>query len=205
MEGIRARGSICDFLRGQGMYETMEQLQTVCKGCHACELSKTRTNVVFGVGSCKSRLLFVGEGPGEQEDLTGEPFVGRAGKLLDKFLEAIDLSRADVYIANIVKCRPPGNRDPLPEEQEACIGYLREQVRLIRPRLLVCLGRVAAQRIISPDFKVTRQHGEWLERGGMLLMGTFHPAALLRNPSNKPQAFEDFLKIREQLALLDQI
>ena len=187
------------------MYETMEQLQTVCKGCHACELSKTRTNVVFGVGSCKSRLLFVGEGPGEQEDLTGEPFVGRAGKLLDKFLEAIDLSRADVYIANIVKCRPPGNRDPLPEEQEACIGYLREQVRLIRPRLLVCLGRVAAQRIISPDFKVTRQHGEWLERGGMLLMGTFHPAALLRNPSNKPQAFEDFLKIREQLALLDQI
>ncbi len=186
------------------MYESFEELKTQCLKCEKCELSKTRTNVVFGVGNEHAKLMFIGEGPGESEDLQGEPFVGRAGKLLDKFIAAIDLSREDVYIANMVKCRPPKNRDPLPEEQEACIGYLREQVRHIRPHIIVCLGRISAQRLISPDFKVTRQHGEWISKNGTLMMGTFHPAALLRNPNNKPAAFEDFLKIRDELDRAEQ-
>lgn len=186
------------------MYESFEELKTQCLKCEKCELSKTRTNVVFGVGNEHAKLMFIGEGPGENEDLQGEPFVGRAGKLLDKFIASIGLSREDVYIANMVKCRPPKNRDPLPEEQEACIGYLREQVRHIRPHMIVCLGRISAQRLISPDFKVTRQHGEWVNKNGTLMMGTFHPAALLRNPNNKPAAFEDFLKIRDELDRAEQ-
>ena len=186
------------------MYESFEELKTQCLKCEKCELSKTRTNVVFGVGNEHAKLMFIGEGPGESEDLQGEPFVGRAGKLLDKFIAAIGLSREDVYIANMVKCRPPKNRDPLPEEQEACISYLREQVRHIRPHIIVCLGRISAQRLISPYFKVTRQHGEWISKNGTLMMGTFHPAALLRNPNNKPAAFEDFLKIRDELDRAEQ-
>jgi DNA polymerase len=148
--------------------------------------------------------MFIGEGPGEQEDLQGEPFVGRSGQLLDKMLAAISLSRNEnIYIANMVKCRPPQNRDPKPDEQDLCIQWLREQVRIIRPKMIVCLGRVAACRLIDPDFKVTKQHGEFIERNGVLMMGTFHPAALLRNPNNKPAAFDDFLKIREKLQELD--
>ena len=157
-------------------YSSLQELQEHCADCRRCGLCEERTQVVFGVGNEHSRLLFIGEGPGENEDLQGEPFVGRAGKLLDKLLITIGLDRSMVYIANIVKCRPPQNRDPLPEEQEACIGYLREQVRLIQPKLIVCLGRIAAQRIISPDFKVTRQHGQWIERKGVHLMGTFQPS-----------------------------
>lgn len=176
---------------------TLSELNEKCRSCQKCELAKTRTNVVFGVGSEKARVMFVGEGPGENEDLKGEPFVGRAGKLLDKFLAAIDLDRSRIYIANMVKCRPPKNRDPKPEEQEACIGYLREQVRIIRPRLIVCLGRISAQRLIDPKFKVTSEHGQIKEKNGVKMMGTFHPAALLRNPNNKPAAFEDFVKIRD--------
>ena len=175
---------------------TLDQLKSECNGCQKCELAKTRTNVVFGVGSEHAKVMFVGEGPGENEDLKGEPFVGRAGQLLDKFLAAIDLDRTMIYIANMVKCRPPKNRDPRPEEQEACIGYLREQVRIIRPKIIVCLGRISAQRLIDPSFKVTVQHGEIYEKNSVKMMGTFHPAALLRNPNNKPAAFEDFIKIR---------
>ena len=176
---------------------TLSELNEKCRSCQKCELAKTRTNVVFGVGSEKAGVMFEGEGPGENEDLKGEPFVGRAGKLLDKFLAAIDLDRSRIYIANMVKCRPPKNRDPKPEEQEACIGYLREQVRIIRPRLIVCLGRISAQRLIDPKFKVTSEHGQIKEKNGVKMMGTFHPAALLRNPNNKPAAFEDFVKIRD--------
>ena len=176
---------------------TLEELRQKCLCCEKCERAKTRNNVVFGVGSDSARVMFIGEGPGENEDLQGEPFVGRAGKLLDKFLAAIDLDRSKIYIANMVKCRPPKNRDPKPEEQEACIGYLREQVRIIRPKIIVCLGRISAQRLIDPNFKVTVEHGKIVEKNGVLMMGTFHPAALLRNPNNKPAAFEDFIKIRE--------
>ena len=182
------------------MYEDWNALKGDCTACERCALSQTRTTVVFGVGVEDAEVLFVGEGPGEQEDLRGEPFVGRAGQLLDKFLDCVDLDRQkNIYIANIVKCRPPKNRDPLPEEQETCIVWLREQVRLMRPKIIVCLGRIAAQRLISPDFKVTVQHGEFVEKGGILFMGTFHPAALLRDPRRKPDAFADFLKLRDKL------
>ena len=164
-----------------------------------CPLCQTRHNVVFGVGPTDAEILFVGEGPGEQEDLTGEPFVGPAGKLLDDMLRIIDLGRHNCYIANIVKCRPPHNRDPQPAEQEACIGFLREQTALLRPKIIVCLGRIAACRLIDPNFKVTRQHGEFTEKGGIWFMGTFHPAALLRNPRQKPDGFADFVALRDKI------
>ena len=180
--------------------DDFEALREQCLQCRACELCKTRTNVVFGVGNPRARVMFVGEGPGENEDLTGEPFVGRGGKLLDQYLQAVGLSRStNIYIANIVKCRPPQNRDPLPEEQEKCIRWLRAQTKLIAPEFIVCLGRISAQRLISPDFLVTKQHGEFIEKGGIQFMGTFHPAALLRNPNNKPAALEDFIKLRDRL------
>jgi len=183
------------------MFATMEALREYCLACHECPLAETRTKVAFGVGPQNAQVLFVGEGPGENEDLTGEPFVGRGGKLLDKYLETVGLGRGkNVYIANIVKCRPPGNRDPQPAEQEACIGYLRNQVAILRPKIIVCLGRIAAQVIIKKDFKVTREHGEWTERKGTWLMGTYHPAALLRNPGSKPAALEDFQALREKIA-----
>ena len=165
-----------------------------------CELGKTRTKLVFGVGNENAKVLFIGEGPGANEDLQGEPFVGRGGQLLDKFLAAVDLDRKkNIYIANMVKCRPPQNRDPLPAEQDMCINWLREQTRLLKPKIIVCLGRISATRLISPDFKVTKQHGQFIEKNGTLMMGTFHPAALLRNPNQKPEALEDFLALRDKI------
>ena len=179
-------------------YATLDDLRGACRECEKCGLCATRTNVVFGVGSPQAKILFVGEGPGENEDLQGEPFVGRGGQLLDKYLTAVGLSRAtNVYIANIVKCRPPHNRDPQPDEQDACMPWLRDQVRLLRPQIIVCLGRIAAQKMIDPQFRVTKQHGEFVKKGDFYMMGTFHPAALLRNPANKPDALEDFQKLRE--------
>lgn len=181
-------------------FSNWQELKNACMGCQNCPLGATRTNLVFGTGNENAEVLFVGEGPGENEDLQGEPFVGRGGQLLDKYLEAIDLSRdKNIYIANMVKCRPPHNRDPKPEEQEECIKWLREQFRLLRPKIIVCLGRISAQKLISPDFKVTKQHGEFFEKGGVLMMGTFHPAALLRNPNQKPAALEDFIKLRSKI------
>lgn len=182
------------------MYTNWNELKTDCMTCQKCGLAATRTNLVFGVGNENAEVMFIGEGPGEQEDLRGEPFVGRGGKLLDKYLEAIDLDRnKNIYIANMVKCRPPQNRDPKPDEQDCCITWLREQFRLIRPKIIVCLGRISAQRLIDPDFKVTKQHGEFIEKNGTLMMGTFHPASLLRNPRQKPEALEDFLKLRQKI------
>lgn len=182
------------------MFDNFEELRENCLNCRRCGLCETRTNVVVGVGNPRSKVMFIGEGPGENEDLQGEPFVGRGGQLLDKMLAAVDLDRkTNVYIANIVKCRPPKNRDPLPEEQEACIGWLRNQVALIRPKIIVCLGRIAAMRIIKPDMKITREHGQFFEKNGTLMMATLHPAALLRNPNQRPAAFEDFLKLREKI------
>lgn len=175
-------------------------LKQQCCQCEKCSLAKTRTNLVFGVGNENAEVMFIGEGPGEQEDLQGEPFVGRSGQLLDKYLDAIDLDRhKNIYIGNIIKCRPPNNRDPLPEEQDACMGWLKAQTRLIRPKIIVCLGRIAATKLIDPDFKVTRQHGNFIEKNGFYMMGTFHPSALLRNPAQKPDAFEDFIALREKI------
>lgn len=186
------------------MYSSLKEIETECQSCMRCALHQGRTNLVFGTGSETAKIMFVGEGPGRQEDLTGIPFVGRSGQLLDKYLSIVDLSREkNVYIANIVKCRPENNRDPKPEECEACIDFLRSQVRLIRPTVIVCLGRIAAQRLISPDFRVTKQHGEFIKRGNTYLMGTFHPSALLRNGAQKSLALSDFQKLREKALELD--
>ena len=144
--------------------------------------------------------MFVGEAPGEQEDLSGVPFVGRAGQLLDKFLYAVDIDRNDVYIANILKCRPPKNRDPLPEEEDMCIDYLRRQVALINPKVIVCLGRISAMRLIKPDFKITQEHGVWFKKGGYLMTAVYHPAALLRDPRKKEDMLEDMKKIKAKIS-----
>ena len=178
----------------------LEELRSECLNCQKCKLCTTRTNVVFGVGSPNADVLFIGEGPGENEDLRGEPFVGRGGVLLDKMLEVVDLSRkSNIYIANMVKCRPPQNRDPEEEEVAACREWLRTQIELIDPKIIVCLGRVAAIRFIDPNFKVTKEHGNFIEKDGRLVMGTFHPAALLRNPRNKPYAMEDFFALQSKI------
>lgn len=182
------------------MENRMEQLREECLQCQKCPLAATRHHVVFGTGKTDAEVVFVGEGPGENEDLQGEPFVGRGGALLDKYLEAVDLSRErNIYITNIVKCRPPQNRDPKPEETACCIGYLSRQLEIIKPKIIVCLGRVAATILIDKGFKVTRQHGEWFNKDGVWYMGTFHPAALLRNPHNKPDAFEDMLALQSKI------
>ena len=180
--------------------QTWEQLEQSCLNCTGCGLCETRHNVVFGVGKRDADVLFVGEGPGEQEDLQGEPFVGPAGKLLDDMLSILDLDRKEnCYIANIVKCRPPRNRDPLETEQEACIGFLRNQVALIQPKIIVCLGRIAAKKLIDPDFRITRQHGQWFRRGDFWMMATFHPSALLRDVSKRPEAFDDLMSLRSKM------
>ena len=177
-----------------------ENLERTCAACTRCGLCQTRHNVVFGVGNRNADILFIGEGPGEQEDLKGEPFVGPAGKLLDDMLSIIDLDRTtNCYIANIVKCRPPQNRDPMQIEQDACIDYLRNQVALIKPKIIVCLGRVAACRIIREDFRITREHGQWSESGGVWMTAIYHPSALLRDVSKRPETFRDLLAIRQKL------
>lgn len=177
-----------------------DALRQECLKCTACGLCETRTNVVFGTGADNAEVMFIGEGPGENEDLTGEPFVGRGGKLLDKMLTAVDLDRhKNIYIANIVKCRPPKNRDPLPEEQEQCIKWLRKQFAILKPKIVVCLGRIAAAKIIKPDIKITKEHGIFFEKNGILMMAIYHPAALLRNQNYKPDAFNDLLKLQEKI------
>ena len=179
--------------------KTLEELKTLCESCQKCPLGATRTKLVFGTGNAQADLLFVGEAPGEQEDLSGIPFVGRAGQLLNKFLFAVDIPRSQVYIANILKCRPPKNRDPLPEEEDACIGYLDEQIRLIRPKMIVCLGRISAMRLIKLDFKITQEHGKWFTRNGLAITAVFHPAALLRDPRKKEDMLEDMKAIKKEL------
>lgn len=174
-------------------------LEHSCMQCRGCGLCAARNRVVFGVGNRNADILFVGEGPGEHEDLQGEPFVGPAGKLLDDMLSIIDLDRTSVYIANIVKCRPPHNRDPEQDEQDACIGYLQEQIRLIDPKIIVCLGRVAAKRLIREDYRITKEHGNWVQRDGIWYTAIFHPSALLRDMSKRPETFSDLLAIRCKL------
>ena len=181
------------------MNEAWKELKQECAQCRRCGLGETRHHLVFGDGAEDARIMLIGEGPGEQEDLQGLPFVGPAGKLLDDMLEMIYLDRTKVYIANIVKCRPPHNRDPLNTEQDACIDYLRNQVALIRPRIIVCLGRIAAMRLIKPDFKITREHGLWFEKSGVSMMAMFHPAAILRDPSRRPDTFMDLKSLQAKI------
>ena len=182
------------------MYEEWETLKNDCLKCTKCGLCKTRTNVVFGYGNPLSEVMFIGEGPGEQEDLQGKPFVGRSGKLLDKMLAEIGLSREEnIYIANIVKCRPPKNRDPLPEEQEMCIDWLRNQTALLKPKIIVAVGRIAAMKIIDENIKITKDHGKFYKKKNVLFMPTIHPAAVLRNPKQRALVEEDFLNLKQKI------
>lgn len=182
--------------------DSWETLKTECSACQRCGLGRTRTNLVFGVGCETADVMFIGEGPGEQEDLKGEPFVGPAGQLLDTMMEIIGLSRKTVYIANIVKCRPPRNRDPLPDEQAACSGWLQRQIDLIDPKIIVFLGRIAAQSFIKPDFRITREHGQWFEVQGRPAMALYHPSALLRDPSKRPETFIDLKQLQQEIKRL---
>ncbi len=181
------------------MMSEWEKLEKICSECTQCGLCEGRHNVVFGVGNPEADVMFIGEGPGEQEDLQGEPFVGPAGKLLDDMLSIIDIDRTNCYIANIVKCRPPRNRDPEPAEQDACIGYLRKQVQLVKPKIIVCLGRIAAKRIIREDFRITRERGTWLQKGDLWITAIYHPSALLRDVDKRPETFVDLLSIRDKI------
>ena len=176
-----------------------EELKKECLHCRACSLAETRTNVVFGVGAPDAEVLFIGEAPGANEDMQGEPFVGRAGKLLDDMLAMIGLDRSRIYITNSVKCRPPQNRDPLNTEKDACHGYLVRQLQLMQPKIIVCLGRISAMEIIKPDFKITQEHGQFFERDGIQMTALDHPAALLRDPHKKPETFEDLKRLQAKI------
>ncbi len=188
-----------DILNGMVIYMDWDKLRSECLNCRRCGLCETRNNVVFGVGTETAEVMFIGEGPVEQEDLKGEPFVGRAGKLLDDMLELIDLDRNKIYIANMVKCRPPKNRDPLNTEQEACSQWLKAQIDLIKPRIIVCLGRIAAMKFIKEDFKITKEHGQWFVKDGIMVMALYHPAALLRDPRRRPETFEDLKTLQSAI------
>lgn len=179
--------------------DNLEKLKSECLNCRRCPLCETRNNVVFGVGPENAEVFFIGEGPGEQEDLKGEPFVGRGGKLLDDMLELIDLDRTKIYIANMVKCRPPKNRDPLETEQMACAEWLRRQIDLLQPKLIVCLGRISAMKFIKPDFRITKEHGQWFNVDGRRVMALYHPAALLRDPNKRPETFDDLKRLQAEI------
>ncbi len=177
----------------------MEDLRQACLQCNQCGLYLTRNQVVFGIGPEQAPVMFVGEGPGQQEDISGVPFVGPAGQFLDEMLSIIDLNRENSYITNIVKCRPPLNRDPLASEQDACIHWLRKQTAMVNPKIIICLGRIAAQRLIRPDFKITKEHGNWTRKGGVWMTAIYHPSALLRDVTKRPDTFRDLKKIQEKV------
>ncbi|WP_031516715.1 uracil-DNA glycosylase [Desulfofalx alkaliphila] len=178
---------------------SLELIEKEIQGCTNCGLAAGRTNIVFGVGNPKAKLMLIGEGPGKDEDLQGIPFVGAAGQLLDKILEAAEIKRQDVYIANIVKCRPPNNRVPSRKEAKACLPWLWQQLETIRPQIVVLLGSTALQNLIKPDAKITQMRGQWLEsKSGIKIMPTYHPAALLRDPRRKKPVWEDFQQVRDE-------
>ena len=179
--------------------DNWETLKNECLNCRRCGLCETRHHVVFGVGPQDAEVLFIGEGPGEQEDLKGEPFVGRGGKLLDDMLELIDLDRTKIYIGNMVKCRPPKNRDPLETEQMACAEWLQRQIALLQPKIIVCLGRISAMKFIKPDFRITKEHGQWFDIDGRRVMALYHPAALLRDPNKRPETFDDLKRLQTEI------
>ena len=178
---------------------TYEELKNFVDSCHGCDLGRTRNKAVMGRGNLHGKLMFVAEGPGQNEDRDGIPFTGKSGVVLDRWLESIQLTREDVYITNIVKCHPPGNREPGPEEKEKCIAYLRYETALIKPEIIVCLGRVAAQRLIRNDFKITKEHGTFITKKDILFTAVYHPSAVLRDPSKEKEVLEDFMKIKEKL------
>lgn len=178
---------------------TYEELKDFVAHCERCPLSQTRNRAVMGRGNLHSPILFIAEGPGKNEDRDGIPFTGKSGELFDRLLSDINMTRDEIYITNIVKCHPPGNRDPLPKEQEACMPYLKYETLLLRPKIIVCLGRIAAQRIIRPDYRITKEHGTFLFRKDTWLTSVYHPSAILRDETKLPAAQEDFRAIREKL------
>ena len=190
------------------MYNNWEQLEEDAKQCRKCKLCQTRSNVVFGVGSKETDLMFIGEGPGADEDIQGIPFVGKAGKLMNMAFEIIGLDRNKVYIANIVKCRPPSNRNPQDDEAMACLNYLRNQVILVKPKIIVLLGSVALKNILGKEYGINASRGKWIEKKGILYMPTWHPAALLRDETKKIDFIKDLKLVMErmdELGLLNQV
>jgi uracil-DNA glycosylase, family 4 len=177
------------------MYNNWEELEEVVKQCRKCRLCETRKNVVFGVGNREADIMFIGEGPGADEDTQGEPFVGKAGKLMNMAFDMLGIKREEVYIANIVKCRPPNNRNPQDDEAESCLDYLRNQVILVKPKIIVLLGSVALKNILGKEYGITASRGKWLERKGILYMPTWHPAALLRDENKKIDFIKDLKQV----------
>lgn len=181
------------------MYETLEEINEEVKKCTKCKLCKNRTNTVFGIGNPNARVMFIGEGPGADEDIQGEPFVGKAGKLMNQAFKGLGISREEVYIANIVKCRPPNNRNPEKDEAEACIDYLRNQVMLIKPEIIVLLGSVALKNILGEEYGITKSRGKWIVKKDIKYMPTFHPAALLRDEVKKVDFWNDLKLVVDEL------
>ena len=177
------------------MYNNLEELKQSFINCQKCKLCSTRQNIVFGVGNEKADIMFIGEGPGGDEDRIGEPFVGKAGQLMNKAFDILGIKREEVYIANIVKCRPPNNRDPEEDEVNACMDYLRQQVMIIKPKIIVLLGRIALQNILGKEYKITASRGQWVEKKGIRYMPTWHPAALLRDETKKIEFLSDLKKV----------
>ena len=177
------------------MYNTWEELEESIIDCKKCKLCNNRTNIVFGTGNKEADIMFIGEGPGGDEDKEGEPFVGKAGQLMNKAFEGLGIDRNKVYIANIVKCRPPNNRDPEADEAEACLNYLRNQVLLVKPKIIVLLGRIALQNILGKECSITKMRGKWVEQKGIIYMPTWHPAALLRDENKKIEFWMDLKEV----------
>jgi DNA polymerase len=185
----------------KGQLDRLDFLRRQALQCVKCKLHETRTTVVFGEGDPQARLLFVGEAPGHDEDIEGRPFVGRAGQLLTRIIESIGLTRDEVYITNILKCRPPNNRNPLPEEITCCLPYLTEQIELIRPRIICALGACAAQTLLGTVEGITKLRGSFYDYHGIKLIPTYHPAACLRNPATKKYVWEDMKRIRKEYSM----
>ena len=181
------------------MFERLDEIENVVKSCNKCSLCSNRTNAVFGEGNPLADVMFIGEGPGADEDAEGEPFVGKAGKLMNQAFVGLGISREKIYIANIVKCRPPNNRTPLKEEANACLDYLRNQVMIIKPKIIVLLGNTALKNILGEEYGITSCRGNWIEKKGIKYMPTFHPAALLRDEAKKIDFWKD-LEIVKKLA-----
>ncbi len=179
------------------MYDNLEELKKATMNCKKCKLCTTRQNVVFGTGNENADIMFIGEGPGGDEDKQGEPFVGKAGQLMNKAFDVVGIKREEVYIANIVKCRPPNNRDPEQEEVIECLDYLRNQVMIVKPKIIVLLGRIALQNILGPEYKITANRGKWIEKKGIMYMPTWHPAALLRDETKKIDFINDLKLVSE--------
>ena len=179
------------------MYENLEELEISIKDCKKCKLCDARQNIVFGIGNPNAEIMFIGEGPGGDEDRQGEPFIGKAGQLMNKAFDVVGIKREEVYIANVVKCRPPNNRDPEEDEIQACMDYLRNQVMIIKPKIIVLLGRIALQNILGKEYKITASRGKWVEKKGILYMPTWHPAALLRDETKKIEFLNDLKMIMQ--------